>query len=115
MQKVIEDFEKRVQEVDNYFLHLKYLGTPGALLTLPQSLSVNIDAEFLEMIKSGRVGKRAPRSLTLSAIYPPACPPFLNGGQQKDVAHPTWLLFMAPNPRRKRNWMRLLGVLGKFF
>jgi hypothetical protein len=52
MQKVIDDFEKRVQEVDKYFLYLKYLSTPGALLTLPQSLSVNIDAEFLDMIKS---------------------------------------------------------------
>jgi hypothetical protein len=52
MQKVIDDFEKRVKEVDTYFRNLKHLSTPGALLTLPQSLSVNIDAEFLEMIKS---------------------------------------------------------------
>jgi len=41
MQKVIEDFEKRVLEVDNYFRYLKHLCTPGALLTLPQSPSVN--------------------------------------------------------------------------
>jgi hypothetical protein len=52
MQKVIDDFEKRAQEVDKYFLYLKHLGTPGALLTLPQSLSVNIDTEFLEMMKA---------------------------------------------------------------
>jgi hypothetical protein len=52
MQKVIEDFEKRVLEVDNYFLYLKHLSTPGALLTLPQSISVNIDTDFLEMIKA---------------------------------------------------------------
>ena len=52
MQKVIEDFEKRVQEVEKYFLYLKHLGTPGALLTLPQSLSVNIDPDFLDMMKA---------------------------------------------------------------
>ncbi len=52
MQKVIDDFEIRVQEVDKYFLYLKHLSTPGALLTLPQSLSVNIDAEFLNMMKA---------------------------------------------------------------
>jgi len=52
MQKVIDEFEKRVPEVDKYFLYLKYLSTPGALLTLPQSPSVNIDAEFLDMMKS---------------------------------------------------------------
>jgi hypothetical protein len=49
MQKVIDDFDIRVQEVDKYFLYLKHLSTPGALLTLPQSLSVNIDAEFLNI------------------------------------------------------------------
>lgn len=52
MQKVIDDFEKRVPEVDNYFRYLKHLSTPGALLTLPQSISVNIDAEFLDMMKA---------------------------------------------------------------
>jgi hypothetical protein len=52
MQKVIDDFDIRVQEVDKYFLYLKHLSTPGALLTLPQSLSVNIDAEFLDMMKA---------------------------------------------------------------
>ncbi|MDM8561396.1 hypothetical protein, partial [Candidatus Parabeggiatoa sp. HSG14] len=52
MQKVIDDFEKRVQEIDKYFLYLKHLSTQGALLILPQSLSVNIDAEFLDMMKS---------------------------------------------------------------
>ncbi|KHD06767.1 hypothetical protein PN36_26355 [Candidatus Thiomargarita nelsonii] len=52
MQKVIEDFEKRVLEVDKYFMYLKHLSTPGALLTLPQSISVKLDADFLEMIKA---------------------------------------------------------------
>jgi len=52
MQKVIDDFEKRVQEVDKYFRYLKHLSTPGALLTLPQSISVKIEAEFLDMMKA---------------------------------------------------------------
>ncbi len=52
MQKVIDDFEKRVQEVDKYFLYLKHLSTSGALLSLPQPLSVNMDAEFLDIMKA---------------------------------------------------------------
>ena len=40
MQKVIDDFEKRVPAVDNYFRYLKHRRKPGALLTLPQSLPV---------------------------------------------------------------------------
>ena len=52
MQKVIEDFEKRVQEVEKYFLYLKHLSMQGALLTLPQSISVNIDADFLKIMKA---------------------------------------------------------------
>jgi len=61
----------------------------GFALALPILRLLNQCQAFTS--QPGRVGKRAPRFLTLSTIYQPACPPFLNGGQQKDVARPTWL------------------------